>query len=528
MRTQAMNRVAAAATAFAAYTGVAHACQTINFETLAVGTAVTNQYPGVTFSITVQNCGAGTTRYPRIIDPAAGTSSGTRALGEDQGCPDFWAGALRMVFTNPQQEVLFKLGDFSTGTYTVRAWDAPVGGSQILPTQNIDLEGAGPVAVYRLVSVAGPGIRRIEIDSTVDNQVVIDDLEFDLDSTPPMAVLDDPDAAGCVCSPIVLTGTADDPDGLLSRRRVYYSADDGATWTLISNSATPVNAGVLYTWNTAGLAEGQYLLLLRVINACGMESTAVRTVWVDRQFDDVEIRYPAPLQVVGGGVCVDGTVYDRCPRGADAYTVLYGVPGASGPIGPVDPAHPTYAGNVVNDPLTTPAPWHTEAGATRVVDGTWRIAVSATDHCGFTRIEFRDVIVDNTPPAAILTSPTRCTNICGIVPITGTANDLHFGHWYLEYTGGDAPGWVPIADGGAPIIGALLANWNTAGLRRCAYTIRLRAYDTASVNCGSTTNSSETTVSVNLGDAADFNKDGAINSQDFFDFLAAFFAGPLC
>jgi hypothetical protein len=283
----------------------------------------------------------------------------------------------------------------------------------------------------------------------------------------------------------------------------------------------------MYSWNTADLATGDYFLRLIAINDCALETVTTTIVYIDNDFDTVEIRSPVEDQVVGGAVCIDGTVWDHCGLGAGGYQVLYGVPDAPVPTGTVDPDIDSYPAVVLNDPLTPPRPWITNSGAAAVADGEWRIGVLAEDACGHTELVFRDVIIDNTPPDAELTSPAPCTVTCGDIEIRGTADDLHFGHWYVEYTGGDAAGWMPLAEGDAPVNNGLFWTWDTSGLRRCAYTIRLRVYDTAVVNCDDN-NYREYTVSIDLRAPGDFNLDGVVNSQDYFDFLSAFFAIPPC
>ncbi|UCF34169.1 MAG: hypothetical protein JSV78_02460, partial [Phycisphaerales bacterium] len=56
-------------------------CPSIDFEDLPLGTAVTTQYAGVTFSVEPQSCGGEPTLYMRIANaPPGGTSSGTKVL----------------------------------------------------------------------------------------------------------------------------------------------------------------------------------------------------------------------------------------------------------------------------------------------------------------------------------------------------------------------------------------------------------------------------------------------------------------
>ena len=99
---------------------------TIDFEDYAVGTIITNQYDGVTFSAPPDSCGGSPPVRPIIVTPNGGTSSPTRGLSVQTGCPDFSPDFLRMIFDQPQGEVTFTVGD-SPGTHQVRAYNVPVG-----------------------------------------------------------------------------------------------------------------------------------------------------------------------------------------------------------------------------------------------------------------------------------------------------------------------------------------------------------------------------------------------------------------
>jgi hypothetical protein len=342
------------------------------------------------------------------------------------------------------------------------------------------------------------------------------------DSTPPVVSITAPAQLSCVCNPAAITGTAYDPNGF-DGYDVEYSANPNGPWTLISSSNTAVNpAGVLASWNTTGVAQGYYFLRLTAFNTTGLENSVTSIVFVDKQFDTVDVRGPQTGNILGGGVCFDGTVQDGNSGGCfNNYRVDYAPLPAGTPFNPVNPASPTYSTPVTNDGL---ASWITTSGGAAVADGSYRLRVVGTDDCGNTRTVTRDVIIDNTRPMAEITSPGTCTNVGGVVAISGNVSDAHMAGWTIQYTGGDAHGWVTIASGNANASG-VLANWNTAGLRPCAYTLRLIAGDAASINCGSTNNQTERLVSVNVGCAGDFNRSGGVSVQDIFDFLAAYFAG---
>ncbi len=136
------------------------------------------------------------------------------------------------------------------------------------------------------------------------------------------------------------------------------------------------------------------------------------------------------------------------------------------------------------------------------------------------------------PPApcapAITEQPqnaTACPNGNATFSVTATGSDPLTYRWEIE----SAPGvWqglgndpFPLPCGGFAYASMPFSNQTPIGIHPCpginSYQIRC----VVSNACGSVT-SNEATYSIC---AADFNCDGVANSQDFFDFLAAFFAG---
>ncbi len=343
------------------------------------------------------------------------------------------------------------------------------------------------------------------------------------DSTPPIVSITSPDALACVCNPATISGRAYDPNGFDSYTLDYASAPNGP-WTEIDTSTTPVNpAGPLASWDTTGVAQGYYFLRLTAFNSTGLSNSVTSIVFVDKQFDTVDVRSPQTGQVLGGGVCFDGSVQDGNSGVCFSnYRIDYAPLPAGSPFNPVNPGAPVYTTPVTNDGLGS---WITTSGGAAVADGDYRVRVTGTDDCGNSRTVTRDLTIDNTRPVAEITSPASCGSIgSGTVQITGNVSDAHLAGWSLQYTGGDAHGWVTIASGNTNVSG-VLADWNTAGLRPCSYTLRLLAGDASSINCGSTNNQTEHLVSVKVGCPGDFNDSGAVSVQDIFDFLAAYFAG---
>ena len=334
------------------------------------------------------------------------------------------------------------------------------------------------------------------------------------DGTPPTAEITFPPPLGCVCNQEVIEGSAYDLDGAFDSYELEYQPAGGGSWTLITSSNTPVNNGVLGLWNTSGLSHGWYYLRLTAKNACGLTSTAVDFVLVDKQFDSLDLRSPPDLAVVGGTVCLDGTVWDQSCFGS--YTAMYR-PAAGGSFNPVDPGNPVYYNSVINDPL---ASWDTRAG---VPDGQYLLRIEGTDACGHVASALREVLVDNTAPIAVITNPLACQYLGGLVQVMGTASDANLDYWALFFTGGNVNGWVEIGSGTSPVVNGVLANWNTAGLPSCAYTLRLVVVDRAVIDCnGAIRNRSEYTVSFNLGNRFDTDGDGDVDLTDFLVFQLCF------
>jgi hypothetical protein len=96
--------------------------------------------------------------------------------------------------------------------------------------------------------------------------------------------------------------------------------------------------------------------------------------------------------------------------------------------------------------------------------------------------------LDNTPPSAAIASPANGSVVSNVyqngatdVPAAGTATDLNFLNWTLEYGAGAAPSvWTALASAvTTQVSGAQMALWPTAALANGSFTLRLRVYDKA-------------------------------------------------
>lgn len=338
---------------------------------------------------------------------------------------------------------------------------------------------------------------------------------------PPVAQITSPSPFACTCNPSEIIGTAAAPGGDFGGYRLEYAVNPGGPWTLINAGDNPVINGLLALWNTTTVPAGYVFLRLTVYSGCDDETVFVTVIYVDHGFDTIDVRTPESGGIYGGVVCFDGTVNDYC---FDEYRVSYR-PDGIGAFSPVDPANPVYNSPVVNDPF---AYWDTRTLG--LADGNYETRVVGLDICDHTDSQSQRLIIDNTPPDAKISAPENCDCVSGIVGIFGTVGDEHLRGWVLQYTGGDAHGWVTIAAGNGPINDALIATWDTRELRPCCYTIRLIASDQASVDCGRTSNQTEFMISIDVGQCDpthdfDVDDDGDIDLDDYRQFQSEF-TGP--
>lgn len=408
--------------------------------------------------------------------------------------------------------------------YRTRAGFAPGGWSDPSVYADHDVFTGSDTALAHVPALAGElfshGAAYISLDP--DNRTLYFDRPSAAvggpcdDSTPPIIEITAPDSLTCACDMVQITGSVGDPDGTYSGDRLEYRRQGVDAWT-VADTAIGARAGVLYTWDTSALVQDFYFVRIVGENECGLSGSDTTFVYHPTTFGNLEMRSPTAGAILGGSVCFDGTAWTQSCF--DHYTLGYR-PAGIGAFAPVDPGNPVYASTVINDPLGA---WDSDSGPTAVPDGVYDVQLEGVNDCGDVATVTRRVTIDNTWPRAEITDPVECQTLDGVIVVRGVASDANISSWALQYTGGDAHGWVTIAAGNASVNGGVLGNWNTAGLRACAYTLRLTVVDQANVNCSGDPHRSDYYVSLNIGGCpTDLDGDGVTGLGDLTILLSAF------
>jgi subtilase family serine protease/flagellar hook assembly protein FlgD len=240
-------------------------------------------------------------------------------------------------------------------------------------------------------------------------------------------------------------------------------ATDTAPSKTIASGASPVDGLVALL---DGLPEGDYRLVLDGNDSAGNKAHAEVAFASDVTPPIVSIDSPAEGAFVGaaqGPVEIIGDARDAHLADVQLSLTSSGAPPRmlfSGP--PLPAAGALVAWDVREDP-----------------EGSAELALVAVDAAGNRAEAHRTVVVDHTPPVAVIASP-RDTYLRQGDAVFGTATDSNLASWTLELASGPpalAAMWAPLASGSEPMIDVLtsLASLPRDGL----YALRLTVTDRA-------------------------------------------------
>lgn len=127
---------------------------------------------------------------------------------------------------------------------------------------------------------------------------------FDVDATPPPAVIEAPAFGQAIRATVGIRGSAAD-----ARFRSYSLAARTAgasSWsppeaTILTQSTLQVSSNLLATWDTSVVSDGLFELRLSVVDSLGLVGVDEVTVLVDNHFPFVDETAPATISAAAGG-----------------------------------------------------------------------------------------------------------------------------------------------------------------------------------------------------------------------------------
>ena len=336
-----------------------------------------------------------------------------------------------------------------------------LGAQQIPGTRSVPWDGrsddgsALPDGEYRVtVTVRLPSQPQV----TQSEQVTVA-----VDSTPPVILVDRPGPFAAPGSPVVGSVT----DQHLESLAVELTDTPGApVWREIFRDTR--NRASFSFATLEGLDEGDYALRFTARDQGEIVSERVASFEIDATSPGVEIDSPLEGEVVGaaeGVLAIDGSASDahlaswRLELGAGATPAAWIL----------------LAEGTSSSASTTLHRWT----PTGISDGAWVLRLTAGDKAGLRTEARRSVVVDNTPPHAVLSTPTEGSWVRRPISILGTASDAHL----VRVTVAVAPGppggatlFAPIREGLLPVSNGELATWSALPPDG-EYTLRLRSED---------------------------------------------------
>ena len=192
-------------------------------------------------------------------------------------------------------------------------------------------------------------VRPRDYSTNVDSGGAV--VAFEIDATPPAPVIAVPTFGRPVRERVEIRGTA--TDARFQGYRVEFRPAGAASWhspdaTILTTSAAPVTNGLLATWDTSTLADGDYELQLSVTDTLQLTGSALVTVSVDNQAPFAEVTAPAKVSAERGGdlYTTHSELHLYFPPHAFDEDALVNIAGAAAPDAPfsgVTRVQPGYA-----------------------------------------------------------------------------------------------------------------------------------------------------------------------------------------
>ena len=283
----------------------------------------------------------------------------------------------------------------------------------------------------------GPYVLKLVVKDRAGNELEVSKPVV-VDNTAPEGAINEP-ADGAYLSgitPINITGE----DKNLEVIELYINDTLVASWT--------ANGTYVYDWNTTAWADGAYFIKLLVRDLAGNEVEATITVIVDNTVPEGEVLTPTDGSYLRDVVDINITAGDANLDVIELY---------------------------INDTLV--ASWNASGtytyiwNTTAVPDGLYVIKLLVRDLAGNVLEDIIEVIVDNTEPGGVISSPSDGSYLAGLVQVNITGEDKNLEAIELYVNGTLIASWA--------ISGTHIYTWNTTELADGTYILCLVVRDLA-------------------------------------------------
>lgn len=295
----------------------------------------------------------------------------------------------------------------------------------------------------------------------------ISEIEISLDNVAPTVVIDSPKTGNVLRADIIpIIGTINDLN--FDTYVLEYLAPNDV-WVEISRSAEPLVSSKLGDWNAAQLIAGEYQIRATAFDQAGNFAQTIPPIEI--VLDDTQatatLTKPESNTYINRSVQVYGIATDE---NFDRYILDFRSIGLENQWHSITVAQ---LGGLKEESLL--ANWRLSS----LNDGIHEIRLTVFDKTGQSSQDQVRVIVDSTIPKSIIISPVSGQQVPQNISIIGSAYDLNFKKYTIEYGAGKSPVlWRSISKIGflEAVLDGTLAEWNSPNLIG-EYTLRLTVED---------------------------------------------------
>jgi flagellar hook assembly protein FlgD/Tol biopolymer transport system component/fibronectin type 3 domain-containing protein len=267
-------------------------------------------------------------------------------------------------------------------------------------------------------------------------------------TSPAISITDLPDKSYLNRTELSISGTINDA------HLVNYAINiAGPAGTTALDAGTQNHAN--YTFGRiTDLAEDTYTLTVEAKDQGENQVKDIRTFTIDRSAPKVTLNTPRSGEYFGNTknmIDMSGSIVEK---NLEKYSVRYGA-GEAPSVWREVAGGDAIPANVKLSSL--------KVGKTDgIADGVYTISFYAKDKAGLDGEAKAKIIVDNTPPLAVISTPKDGAYMTGLFDIKGTASDAHFDAGIVELAEGPcaiASKWAVIKSLSAPVQDAILDTW---------------------------------------------------------------------